>query len=106
MGAECRKAPPLHDAIFMPIGKFYLPDLNLTQLVTIAIVQHAIRSLDTLSKLIHKVGSGGGVHPAGVFIKTLINEELAPGHCAIGIKPLFTDHMDLAAKKERGMGVD
>jgi hypothetical protein len=52
------------------------------------------------------VAAARGVHPAGLVVETLVDEELAPGHGAIGVQALFADHVDFWAEVKRGMGID
>ena len=45
------------------------------------------------------------MHPTGLFIETLVNEKLPPGHGAVA-SDLLADHMNFAPKIKRGMRVD
>ena len=46
------------------------------------------------------------MHPTSLFIETLVNEKLPPGHGAVSVQPLLADHMNFAPKIKRGMRVD
>ena len=46
------------------------------------------------------------MHPTSLFIETLVNEKLPPGHGAVSVQPLLADHMNFAPKIKRGMWVD
>ena len=46
------------------------------------------------------------MHPTGLFIETLVNEKLPPGHGAVSVQTLLADHMNFAPKIKRGMWVD
>ena len=58
------------------------------------------------NKIIHEIDVGRCVHPARMFVKALVDEELTPGHRTVGIEPFFADHVHFAAKEERSMRVD
>src|SRR3954463_12565150 len=47
------------------------------------------------------VGAGGRVHPASALVEALINEELPPGHRAIGVQALLTRDLHLGAEEKR-----
>ncbi len=46
------------------------------------------------------------MHPAGAFVEALVDEELAPRDCAIGIQAFFAGHLQFGAEEERGVGID
>ena len=59
-----------------------------------------------MDKLVHKVGTGAGMHPAGGFIKPLIDKELSPGRGPVGIQTLFTDQVVFTPEEKTGVRVD
>ena len=46
------------------------------------------------------------MHPAGALVEALVDEELAPGHGAVGVEPFVADHLQFGAEEERGVGID
>ncbi len=46
------------------------------------------------------------MHPAGVRVEPLIDEELSPGAGAIGIQPVVARHLRFRAEIETGVRVD
>ena len=45
------------------------------------------------------------IQPARV-VEALVDEELAPGHRAVGVEPLVARHLQLGAEEERRVRVD
>ncbi len=46
------------------------------------------------------------MHPAGVGVETLIDEELTPGGGAVDVKALVAAHLFLGSKEEGGVRID
>ncbi len=76
------------------------------QCLAVAVEQLAVLVHDGLGELVDHVGAGGGVHPADVPVEALVDEELAPGHRAVGIQPGVAGHLQFGAEEERGVRVD
>src|SRR5437879_2384132 len=46
------------------------------------------------------------MHPAGVFVEALVDEELAPGDSTVGVEPLVAEHLEFRTEEEGGVGID
>ena len=57
-------------------------------------------------ELVDVVDAARGVHPAGAIIESLVDEELSPRECAVGIEAFLADELRLFAEVERGVRVD
>src|SRR5205085_11439009 len=62
--------------------------------------------LDRLGELVDEVDSAGRVHPAGMLVEALVDEELAPGGGAVSVQPLVAGYLLLGAEEEAGVRVD
>src|SRR5207237_9592294 len=62
--------------------------------------------LDPFGEFIDIVDAARRVHPAGVGVEALIDEELAPGRRAIGTKAFVTRHLQFRAEVEAGVRID
>ena len=47
-----------------------------------------------------------GMHPATVFVKTLINKKLAPRHSSVSVQSFFAHHLHFRTKIERYVGIN
>ena len=61
---------------------------------------------DGLQVLVDVVDAAGGVHPAGLLVEALVDEELSPREGAVGVEALAAGHLRLVAEEERGVRVD
>ena len=58
------------------------------------LVEKAIAFLDHGFQIfINRIDPAGSMHPSGAVVEALIDEELAPGRCAIGIQPFVAHHL-------------
>ena len=85
-----------HD-LFRPHGEF---------LPAVLVVVPVAALGDGLQKFVDVVHAAAGVHPAGGGVEPLIDEELSPGHGAIGVEPLVARHLEFGAEVERRVRVD
>ena len=46
------------------------------------------------------------MHPPGFLIEALVDEELSPGYCTVGVQALLAHHVDLPPEVKGGMRVD
>ena len=70
-------------------------------------VDEAVTLLDDgFEVFVDGIDAARGVHPAGLFVEALVDEELAPGDGAIGVQPLVAGHLQLGAEEEGGVGID
>ena len=84
----------------VPVFKADVRNLHRPFFITITVNECAILLGNLFDELVHKIDIGGGVHPAGVFIKPLVDKKLPPGDRAVGVQALFADHVHLTAKIE------
>src|SRR5690606_25519739 len=87
--------------VYIAVGSITQRDfryLNRTQLVAVTVFEFTLIINHLMHKLIHKIGEGAGVHPAGGFVKTLVNKELTPGRSAISVQTFFADQMVFTTK--------
>ena len=63
--------------------------LFITETVVVAIVSFH----DCFQVVVNRICSTRSVHPTSVLVETLVDEELSPGHCAVCVQALFTDHV-------------
>ena len=73
---------------------------------TVSVPQCAIDLGNVFDEVVHEIKTGRCMHPTGLFIETLVNEKLPPGHGAVSVQTLLADHMNFAPKIKRGMWVD
>ena len=59
-----------------------------------------------LEVVVDVVDAAGGVHPAGLVVEALVDEELSPGQRAVGVQAFFAHHLRFFAEEERGMRID
>jgi hypothetical protein len=45
------------------------------------------------------------MHPTGMLVETLVDEELPPRHRTIGVEPLIARHLQFGAKIKRCVGI-
>ena len=57
-------------------------------------------------ELVDVVHAARGVHPAGLLVEALVDEELAPGERAVGVQPLLAGDLRFLAEEERRVRVD
>jgi len=63
-------------------------------------------ALDAIGELIDVIDAARRVHPAGMPVETLVEEELTPGRCAIDVETLVARHLQLGAEIEARVGID
>ena len=95
--------PPLAAAAG-PDGDARYPDRS--QLLAVTVEQPVAPPDDVLRELVDIVDATGGVHPAGVAVPALVDEELPPGRGAIDVEAGIARHLLLGAEEEAGVGVD
>ncbi len=61
---------------------------------------------DRLDILVDVVDAARGVHPAGLVVEALVDEELSPGQRAVGVQAFLAHHLRFLAEEERRMRVD
>nr|GEU28199.1 hypothetical protein [Tanacetum cinerariifolium] len=75
-------------------------------LVAVLVVILAVLFADGFQVLVDDVAAARRVHPAYAVVKTLVHEELAPGHGAVGVKALLAMHLHLGPEVERRVRID
>ena len=65
---------------------------------TVSVPQLGIDLGNVFDEVVHEIKTGRCMHPTGLFIKTLVNEELSPGHGAVSVQTLLANHMNFAPK--------
>ncbi len=75
-------------------------------LVAVLVEILAIPVDDGFQVFVDDVAATGRMHPAHPVVKTLVHEELAPGHGAVGVQPLPAVHLHFGTEIERRMRVD
>ena len=61
---------------------------------------------DRLEILVDVVNAAGRVHPAGLVVEALVDEELPPGERAVGVESFFAHHLGFRAEEERRVRID
>ena len=59
-----------------------------------------------LEVLVDVVDAARRVHPAGLVVEALVDEELSPRQRAVGVQAFLADHVRFLAEEERGVRVD
>ena len=81
--------------------------LKRAHFAAIAVGLGAIGPVDHgFGKFVDIVDARRGVHPPGVRVEPLVDEELAPGHRAIGVQPLVAGHLQFGAEEKARVRVD
>ncbi len=75
-------------------------------LISVFVVEAAVLLFDRFQIFVHGIHAARSVHPAGAVIKSLINEELAPGHGAVSIQPFVAHHLQFRPEEEGGVRID
>src|SRR5690606_36527927 len=76
------------------------------QFFPVTVVGQAVLIHYLLNKLVHDIGICGSMHPPCFFIKSLIDEKLAPGYGTIGIQPFLADGMYFAPEIKGSMRIN
>src|SRR5215831_18932630 len=92
------------DSVFIKDSDYFRLDRPV--LTSIAVVELVSLSADRLQVFINVIDAAGCVHPAGVFIESLIDEELSPRHGAVRIQAFVADHLGLRSEVKRRMRID
>src|SRR6476619_7906581 len=79
------------------------PNADRPALRTVAITIAGSAPLDFLRELVDDVDPARRMHPAGVRVESLVDEELAPRRCAVDVQPFVT--RDLLFRAEIPAGV-
>ncbi len=82
-----------------------LTHLQFSQCAAVPVVESIGLPDDALGIFVDGVPAIRGVHPAVARIESLIDEKLAPGHRAIHVQSLLTDHLQFRAEVIRGVRV-
>jgi hypothetical protein len=70
-------------------------------------VEEAIAATDDgLGELVDRIDAARRMHPAEPLVEPLVDEELAPGRCAVGVQALCALHAELGAEEEAGVRID
>ena len=102
MGSVCGKnsgSPILHTQGHLALRHRAL-------LAVVRVHQLSVFTRDFLAIHIGHIYVARSMHPAAVFVKSLVDEKLAPGNSAIGIQSLFTYHVYLGAEVKRDVRID
>src|SRR5205823_6717170 len=62
--------------------------------------------LDPFGELVDIIDTARGVHPTGVRVEALVDEELAPGRSAVNVEALVAGDLLLRAEVPARVGVD
>src|SRR5271166_53631 len=77
-----------------------------TLLVSVPIVELIAAFCDGLQILVNRIDTAGSMHPAGMVVEALVNEELTPRDRAVGIQPFLAHHLQFGSEEERGVRID
>src|SRR4051794_967449 len=62
--------------------------------------------LDLLGKLVDIIDAARRVHPAGVAVESLVDEELPPGGGAVDVESFAARHLQFGPEVEAGVRID
>ena len=80
--------------------------LQRAQFVAVLVEALAVLLDDGLGELVDHIDAAGGMHPAGLGVEALVDEELAPGRGAVGVETLVAGDLHLRTEEEAGVRVD
>src|SRR5690606_14354896 len=107
MGSVDRESPFSHtSAVIYTVAQRSFRDFQVSEFITIAVLEHAVVIYNLLNKQVHKIGKGTGVHPASFFVKTLVDKKLSPGGGTVDIQTFLAGQMIFTTEKETGVWVD
>src|SRR5689334_2621834 len=81
-------------------------DADRTAYRAVAVTGAGAAPLDLLGEFVNGVDATRGVHPAGVGVEALIDEELAPGRSAVDIEAFVARHLLFGAEIPARVWID
>src|SRR5438270_136538 len=93
-------------AVRHAVADCHRADADRAASVAVPIAITSASALDLFRELIDIIDAARRVHPTGMGIEALVDEELAPGRGTIHVEPFVARHLQLGTEIPAGVRVD